>query len=208
MTWGSGTHGKLGHGDVKPQPVPKIIDHLTKVNVVAVKVLASFDHMLLLSDKGELWSWGAGAYGETAQNSSLRKMVPHPVLFAPSNVESNGHAENGTTLASSAPTSTPPAVFADIAVGYQFSAAITTDGDLYTWGNARNGVLGNGETSGLVKVATKVSTDVKFTKLSASRDYVIALGSGEGADIVPSPEPAPEEPQEAETTPNGDAASS
>lgn len=162
--------------------------------------------MLLLSDKGELWSWGASAHGETAQNSSLRRMVPHPVLFANNAkvAESNG-SDAPTPSVSTAPTSTPPGVFVDIAVGFQYSAAITSDGALYTWGNGRNGVLGNGTTSGLVNVATKVDTDVKFTKLAASRDYVIALGSGEGADIVPSPEPAPVEQTEGENAPNGDA---
>ena len=169
--------------------------------------MASLDHMLLLSDKGELWSWGASAHGETAQNSSLRRMLPHPVLFANNTnvTESNG-SDAATPAVVSKPTSTAPGVFVDIAVGFQFSAAITSDGALYTWGNGRNGVLGNDTTSGLITVATKVDTDLKLTKLAASRDYVIALGSGEGAEIVPSPEPAPVELAEGETAPNGDAA--
>lgn len=206
MTWGSGTHGKLGHGDVKSQPTPKIIDHLTKVNVNAAKVLASLDHMLLLSDKGELWVWGAGAHGETAQHTSKRRiMLPHPVLFEqPTVISESDLNATGLPNISSAPTATCPAVFVDIAVGYQFSAAITDSGALYTWGNARNGVLGNGVTAGLVTVATKVDTDVKFTKLASSRDYVIGLGSGEGAEIVPSPE-VPVTATEEETTENGDS---
>lgn len=195
MTWGSGTHGKLGHGDVKPQPTPKIIDHLTKVNVTAAKVVAGLDHMLLLSDKGELWAWGAGANGETAQNTPVRRMLPHPVLFAPS--AKSEHSQDDSSNANGSPESAPtPGPFVDIAAGYQFCVAVAKNGELYSWGNSRNGVLGNGETSGIVSLATKVDTDVTFTKVFASRDHVIALGTGEGAEIVPSPEPEPQ-PEEA-----------
>lgn len=252
-TWGSGSHGRLGHGDVKPQLVPKVIDHLTKKDVTAVKVVAGYDHMLLLSDKGEIWAWGAGAHGETAQNSSVRKLVPHPVLFysAPTtpspqtpppqdgvssgtsssalSTDPNGTAtsDNGTTATttseSSAATqgsaasqrraaeSAAEAItqafathgpFVDIGIGRNFSVAINQRGECYTWGAARNGVLGNGVNEGIVALATKIESDVKFTKIFVSRDHVIALGSGEGAPIAQKvDEPAPNT-----TEPSPDAA--
>jgi alpha-tubulin suppressor-like RCC1 family protein len=222
-TWGSGAHGRLGHGDVKPQLVPKVIDHLTKMNVNAVKVIAGYDHMLLLSDKGELWAWGAGANGETAQDTTVRRMVPHPVLFAtppaePSSDPAPSQASAPETPVEDSdaqitprrrtppPTTAPstPGPFIDIASGLNFSVAITQQGECYTWGNARNGVLGNGQTSGIVRVATKIDTAASFTKVYASRDHVIAFGQGEGAEVVQTPEAPPTE----ESAPNGNEASS
>lgn len=219
-TWGSGSHGRLGHGDAKPQLTPKIIDHLTKMNVTAVKVIAGYDHMLLLSDKGEIWAWGAGSNGETAQNTTVRRLVPHPVLFATENHASspdlsNGHTtdltnsnedgkqENGVSKngQKSENGNPQPGPFVDIASGLNFSIAIAQDGSCYSWGNARNGVLGNGETEGIVRVATKIQTNVSFTKVFASKDHVIAFGSGEGAPIVQTPEPAVE--AETANTDNG-----
>lgn len=218
-TWGSGAHGRLGHGDAKPQLTPKIIDHLTKMNVTATKVIAGYDHMLLLSDKGELWAWGAGANGETAQNTTVRRLVPHPVLFAtendasvpdasqsqatePNDSNEEGNQENNVSRRAEKTENgnTQPGPFVDIASGLNFSVAIAKDGSCYSWGNARNGVLGNGETEGIVRVATKIQTNASFTKVFASRDHVIALGSGEGAPIVQTPEPVAEQ-----ETPNGDA---
>lgn len=209
------------------------------MNVTAVKVIAGYDHMLLLSDKGEIWSWGAGAHGETGQNSSVRKTVPHPVLFAapppsastptpgsqpdtsssqPQPTSTSVESENQSsttprTTSESAPSLTPlqerraasasptpvnvHGPFVDIGIGRNFSVAINQRGECYTWGSARNGVLGNGQTEGLVTAATKIDSAVSFTKIFVSRDHIIALGSGEGAPIAqkqPEPEPVPSEP--------------
>jgi alpha-tubulin suppressor-like RCC1 family protein len=208
-TWGSGSHGRLGHGDVKPQLAPKVIEHLTKMNVTAVKVLAGFDHMLLLSDKGELWTWGAGANGETAQNTTVRRMIPHPVLFyTPSTTSDlpNGHGPVSETSTEGEEKPVPVAAlpvdpvnhgpFVDIGIGRNFSVAINSKGECYTWGNPRNGVLGNGLKEGLVFTATKIDSDVKFSKVFVSRDHVIALGEGQGAPVDQAPVviPNPEEP--------------
>ena len=181
------------------------------MNVNAAKVIAGYDHMLLLSDKGELWAWGAGANGETGQNTTVRRMVPHPVLFASLTTESTEstketEASEGTATprtgdeaspdnetprrsraVSPSPSSSTPGPFIDIATGKNFSVAITQSGELYSWGNARNGVLGNGQTEGITWVATKVETNVAFTKIFAARDHVIGFGSGEGAPVVQPP---------------------
>lgn len=249
-TWGSGAHGRLGHGDVKPQLAPKVIDHLTKMNVTAVKVIAGYDHMLLLSDKGELWTWGAGANGETAQNTTVRRMLPHPVLFQ-SNIptpslesppeatsqqtsqeasNSEAGSQNDSQGESSASNDASdekkheeevPAAsnkrqtqvieeahgpFVDIGTGRNFSIAINQRGECYSFGNARNGVLGNGKTEGITALATRIESQVNFTKVFVSRDHVIALGSGEGAPIVHAA-PAPANPEE-ESAPSSEPSSS
>ncbi len=66
-SWGSGQHGRLGHGDVTNHAVP----HLIKAFVVnqeqsIVMVAAGDSHSMALNKEGRVYSWGSGSYGRYA----------------------------------------------------------------------------------------------------------------------------------------------
>lgn len=155
-TWGSGGHGRLGHGDAKNQSEPKMIESLSKIGIAAVKVSCAYDHFLLLSDKGEVWSWGSGSYGETGQSNTNRCLIPKPIIFEDQECEKN---------------------IVDIATGLNFSVIINKKGECFTFGKADFGNLGNGKDEGKCLLATKIDSNIIMKKVFASRDHVIALGN-------------------------------
>ena len=57
-SWGNGDNGMLGHGDTQNQHVPKLIEALQAVKVVAVS--AGIGHSLAVDAMGKAWGWGFG----------------------------------------------------------------------------------------------------------------------------------------------------
>ena len=62
FSFGSGSFGQLGHGDLQQQLTPHLVAALAGVRVLAVQAGAL--HSLALSDHGAVFSWGLGAQGQ------------------------------------------------------------------------------------------------------------------------------------------------
>ena len=60
-SWGDGGMSNLGHGDEQRQLLPKIIEALAGMRIVAV---AAGTHNLALTANGAVWSWGLGSFGK------------------------------------------------------------------------------------------------------------------------------------------------
>ncbi|EOD11114.1 hypothetical protein EMIHUDRAFT_452497 [Emiliania huxleyi CCMP1516] len=58
-SWGSGSHGKLGHGDKLPQVEPRRVHALRGVRVRSVA--AGVGHSLATADDGAAYGWGDGS---------------------------------------------------------------------------------------------------------------------------------------------------
>ena len=56
-TWGSNSHGQLGHGTRRSESVPQLVGRLAHACIVRV---ACGGHCLALDDEGTLYSWGNG----------------------------------------------------------------------------------------------------------------------------------------------------
>eukprot|EP00936_MAST-01D_sp_MAST-1D-sp1_P001944 g1944.t1 len=61
-SWGCGSSGQLGHGDTQNVRAPKVIDTLVDV-VVPRLCSAGSSHSLVLTEKGEVYSFGEGTGG-------------------------------------------------------------------------------------------------------------------------------------------------
>lgn len=59
-TWGSGSHGQLGHGDTVEQSHPVEVESLSAIGAVA-QVSTGSSFTLALMDDGDLYSFGYGA---------------------------------------------------------------------------------------------------------------------------------------------------
>lgn len=134
--WGLNAEGQLGiPGDPNnysyPDPAPVDLPAGTKV----VDVAGGDGHTLALTTSGAVYAWGDGVDGDLGQGSdTAEQRSPVEVEFPP-----------GTEIAS-------------VAAGQYVSFAVTTDGEVYSWGTDYTGQLGDGvvgtehEVNGVPKV--------------------------------------------------------
>ncbi|XP_038075513.1 serine/threonine-protein kinase Nek8-like [Patiria miniata] len=79
MTYGSGAHGSLGHGDYHDVSQAKIVEELLGYEVVMVSCGAS--HVVAVTNDNELFSWGRGDNGRLGLDSQESFASPQSVLL-------------------------------------------------------------------------------------------------------------------------------
>ncbi|XP_058836150.1 probable E3 ubiquitin-protein ligase HERC2 isoform X2 [Topomyia yanbarensis] len=136
------------HSNCTENIAPKAIEGLDGVNVVQIAAHCEGRHVLVLSSANEVWSWGVGDGGRLGHGDTISKEIPTRIVAL---------AEKQVC---------------GIACGASYSAAITSSGELYTWGRGTYGRLGHG------------NSDDKFvpTQVQALKSYNVvdvALGSGD-----------------------------
>jgi alpha-tubulin suppressor-like RCC1 family protein len=135
-TWGAGACGQLGVEDIHNlpvdddgypyQPVPKYLKSLKGQNITLG--VCGDVHTLVLNDKGEVYSFGGGSFGQLGLGP-INKMPldsdRYPYMPIPTKVE----ILNDMNIV-------------NIACGDSHSMAVDNEGRLYTWGAAACGQLG------------------------------------------------------------------
>ena len=116
-TWGAGTFGQLGHGERRPEAVPRLVSSL--VHIEAVRV-ACGSHTCILGAHGELYTFGHGKHGQLGHSEARAESMPRRV-----------HALRNVRVVG-------------IACGDLHSLALADDGGVYTWGSGSHGELGHG----------------------------------------------------------------
>ena len=141
-TWGSGTNGKLGHGDGGEGSswqgsnwpisarVPKRVDALAEVRMR--HVCAGSRHTLAVSSDGRLFTWGGGSKGKLGHGSVDEMLFPEEVVLIPSQRVRRKFYNTRVR---------------QVAAGTDHSVVLTEGGDVYTMGWGEEGQLGNGEYS-------------------------------------------------------------
>ena len=120
FSYGSGTFSAAGHGGSKEVLSPMILKPLRDKRVV--KIACGESHSLILTDKADVYAWGRGFEGQLGLSRSIE------VASTPQYIK----AFYGSPVQS-------------IEAGAYFSLAITRDGNLYGWGEAKMGQLGLGK---------------------------------------------------------------
>ncbi|XP_037935505.1 probable E3 ubiquitin-protein ligase HERC2 [Teleopsis dalmanni] len=118
---GEGTNGRLGLGKCVNVSIPRQVPVLHRYVVKKVAVHSGGKHALALTLDGKVFSWGEGEDGKLGHGNRL-------TLDKPKMIES-----------------LRPKKIRDIACGSSHSAAITSAGELYTWGLGEYGRLGHGD---------------------------------------------------------------
>jgi alpha-tubulin suppressor-like RCC1 family protein len=122
QSWGNDADGELGipsdnTGLAYASPAPVDLPPGTQV----IQVATADGHALAVTSTGAVYAWGEGTSGDLGQGASTSEEdTPVEVSFPP-----------GTEIAS-------------VAGGQAVSYAVTTDGEVYAWGNDQSGQLGNG----------------------------------------------------------------
>jgi len=119
-TWGYGSFGQLGINDTITRSTP-ITTFTGGTNWKQVSQGEAFT--AAIKTDGTLWTWGLGSNGQLGTNDGIQRLTP-VTTFA-----------GGTN-------------WKQVACGFVHTAAIKTDGTLWTWGAATSGRLGNAITTG------------------------------------------------------------
>ena len=130
-SWGWGSCGKLGHGDLQNQLRPKKVEALAGRRVVAV---SAEDHSLAITADGSVWSWGDGGFGRLGHGDEQNQLLPKRIeAFAGRRVVA-------------------------VSAGAGHSLAFTASGPVFSWGLGKSGCLGHGEDLSNQLLPKKVET--------------------------------------------------
>jgi len=119
---GEGTNGRLGLGHSNNVSVPQQLTALSAYVVKKVSIHSGGQHAMALTVDGKVFSWGEGDDGKLGHGNKSSCDKPKLVEALKSKR------------------------IKDIACGSSHSAAITSGGELYTWGLGEYGRLGHGDT--------------------------------------------------------------
>jgi len=123
--------------------------------VVVVKIACGFGHFVAISDTGALYSWGSGGRGELGHTDHNHVMV---------NCEIPTRIDFFDDL---------PSVIKDIACGGWHTLALTSDGDIYSWGWNESGQLGYS-----VEKLSTVSGEPYPVDLGSAEDPIVNISAG------------------------------
>ena len=171
-TWGDGEHLQLGHGDRLGQPRPRLLDAFTSDALRQLE--CGSHHTAAISSVGQLYTWGAGSFGQLGHGERRAEAVPrlvvglaalevtrvacgghtcvltaHGEMFTFGNGK-HGQLGHGHCRVEASPRSVQAlrdTRVLGIACGDFHSLALTADGCVYTWGAGGFGELGHGNLS-------------------------------------------------------------
>jgi alpha-tubulin suppressor-like RCC1 family protein len=184
-SWGLNSSGQLGDGTTDPRTTPTRVqlpgadagisaaDAGLDAGVSAVfepvAIAAGRAHSLVLSSDGTVWAWGYGYYGQLGNTVafSANSLVPQPVC------------DVGATDCQAHPLRDVVA----IAAGYEFSAALRSDGTVVAWGYNYDGQAGVG-TQNYVWSPERVCAPGQTAPCSLFLTDIVALASGGGGHTL------------------------
>jgi alpha-tubulin suppressor-like RCC1 family protein len=147
-TWGSNGNGQLGSNNA-------IFFMVTPVTTFAggtnwKQVACGEDHTLAIKTDGTLWTWGRNAYGRLGINNTTNRSIP-VTTFA-----------GGTN-------------WKQVSGGAGHTAAIKTDGTLWTWGFNLTGALGINNTTDRSTPVTTFAGGTNWKQVSCGRLHTTAI---------------------------------
>lgn len=183
-SWGYNDGGQLGNGSNMSQLQPVAVDVTTGISPIR-SISAGESHVVASAVDGSIWTWGYNGYGQlgtgniTDANSPVKLVAGltlasdlstgnyHSLAVSPAGTVwawgNNDYGQLGTSSTASAnspvQTTAVPA-WSDIfkvTAGSYHSAAMKSDGSLWTWGYNDYGQLGLGDTTQRT-IATQLTT--------------------------------------------------
>ncbi|CAH0390182.1 unnamed protein product [Bemisia tabaci] len=118
---GESTNGRLGLGQTNNVSIPRVVSALSQYVIKKVAVHSGGKHAMALTLDGKVFSWGEGDDGKLGHGHQLSSDKPCMIEYFKTKR------------------------MRDIACGSSHSAAISSNGELYTWGLGEYGRLGHGD---------------------------------------------------------------
>jgi len=138
-TCGSGFCGILGHGSISDSFQPKLIESLLHVRIVDVAV--GVRHSVAVSEKGQIFTWGAADLGQLGHGSTEDREV-HERSYDPQTGGDFAYVTKPTVVMGLF----GKKIFVRKASCCNFTTvALSDQGQIYSWGNNTDGQCGHGQ---------------------------------------------------------------
>ena len=159
FSWGRGDQGQLGLPHALGSQTPQVLNNLRGKNVV--EIAAGSEHSAALTVDGGVYCWGSNAKGQCG----LGKGVPFSTVLTPRFVASF----LGVSIKR-------------VSCGARFTAAVSSEGEVWTWGEGQCGQLGCGRhtkkmTPQLAAAKTLSSDNNGFVDVQCGWSHCLALSS-------------------------------
>ena len=151
LCWGANESGQLGNGTTTPSHVPQFVEGAMRFTRIAAGT--SFSCGIVVS--GAVYCWGTNALGQIAQTGMASSASPVTVPL-PAGVEA-----------------------ADIAAGQAHACILSSAGQVFCWGDGRDGQVGHRASAANVP-PTRAELDHEATMIAAGTQHTCALTAGMG----------------------------
>jgi hypothetical protein len=160
--WGQNAYGQLGDGTTNDEytPIQVGLDSVPPLTSV-IKLGGRPYFTLAVKSDGTIWAWGMNRYGQVGNGTVDPLSGPQVTVPVMVNSSSPGGSINNPR---------------EVTCGYQFGAALTTNGTVWTWGSGSHGELGNG-TTGSSYTPAQVPGLTNIIAISAGWFHILALKS-------------------------------
>ena len=145
--WGNNLYGQLGDNTTTTKCTP-VTSSAGGANWK--QVAGGDDHTAAIKTDGTLWTWGGNLYGQLGDNTVTQRITP-VTTFA-----------GGTN-------------WKQVACGNDHTAAIKTDGTLWTWGTNGSGRLGVNDTNTRCTPVTTFSGGTNWKQVSGGGFHTAAI---------------------------------
>jgi alpha-tubulin suppressor-like RCC1 family protein len=194
--WGAGSFGKIGDGTTTNRSSPVQVGSLTNW----LQVSAGGNHTSAVKTDNTLWAWGLNNSGQLGQNNVVNTSSPVQIgaLTNWSQVSAGGNdggavktdgtlwgwggntdgtVGDGTTVLRSSPVQIGALTdWNQVSKGEsKISAAVKTNGTLWTWGSGDGGALGTGTLNIPASSPVQVGALTDWLKVSAGANAMAAL---------------------------------
>jgi alpha-tubulin suppressor-like RCC1 family protein len=146
-TWGNGAYGQLGNNDTTDAETP-ITTFAGGTNWKQVS--SGYRYTSAIKTDGTLWVWGEGLNGRLGTNAVTDKSTP-VTTFA-----------GGTN-------------WKQVSCGRFHTAALKTDGTLWTWGSGDYGILGNAAVTDRSTPVTTFAGGTNWKQVSSGQFHTAAI---------------------------------
>ena len=150
--WGINTLGQVGDGTTTTRSSPVQIG----AGTTWALAVAGTNHTVAVKTDGTLWSWGSNSSGQLGQGTTDASTHPTPVQV--------GVLTNWKFTGQS------------LSAGGDFTLAVNSSGNLWTWGINSNGQLGNGTTTNAT-APVQIGVATNWTSIAAGSNFSAGLHS-------------------------------
>jgi alpha-tubulin suppressor-like RCC1 family protein len=147
--WGAKNDGRLGINDAGNGAVNAPVTTFAGGNTWK-SVSCAFRHTAAIKTDGSLWTWGFNGSGQLGDNTTTTRNTP-VTTFAGGND------------------------WKQVACNGFYTAAIKTDGSLWTWGGGGNGQLGTNNTTNRSTPVTTFAGGNTWKQVSCGQEYAVAI---------------------------------
>ena len=202
-TWGNNGSGRLGDGTTinRSSPVTTVGGGTNWKQVAGGAI-----HTTAVKTDGTLWAWGNNGSGQLGTGNTVSRSSPGTTAGGGTNWKQvacgvqhaaavktdgtlwawgnngSGQLGDGTTTNRSSPGTTAGGGtnWKQVASGGAHTAAIKTDGTLWTWGNNFNGQLGVGTTTSRTSPGTTAGGGTNWRQAACGNNHAAAISESEG----------------------------